>query len=105
MINGMDLSAAQTIEKLNNAMHKGFSIKIVIFVKGSTEGFPCEYNLSEGLSDSPIVNEEYFPVDLRLQNDYPLKYKPIALFQTPCHSESSVESGTSFWQKNSKNIP
>ena len=106
MINGMDSSAAQTIEKLKDAMHRGFSIKIAIFVTGSTGGFPCEYNLSEALSDSPIVNGESFPVDLRFRNDYPPKDEPLALFQTPRRSESSVESGTSFWQKDvSKNIP
>ena len=106
MINGMDSSAAQTIEKLKDAMHRGFSIKIAIFVTGSTGVFPCEYNLSEALSELPIVNGGYFPVDFIFQNDYPPKEEPLDIFQTPRRSESSVESGTSFWQKNaSKNIP
>jgi len=51
---GLDSSAAQAIAKLKTTMHVKYGIVLSIFVTGSTDGFPCEYNLSEELSESVI---------------------------------------------------
>jgi len=51
---GLDSSAAQAIAKLKDTMRTQYSIAMSIFVTGSTEGFPCEYNLSRELSDGAL---------------------------------------------------
>ena len=51
---GLDSSAAQAIAKLKTTMHNKYGIVLSIFVTGSTDGFPCEYNLSGELSESII---------------------------------------------------
>jgi len=51
---GLDSSAAQAIAKLKTTMHNKYGIVLSIFVTGSTDGFPCEYNLSEELSESVL---------------------------------------------------
>mmetsp|Transcript_20770 Transcript_20770/g.31954 ORF Transcript_20770/g.31954 Transcript_20770/m.31954 type:complete len:959 (+) Transcript_20770:55-2931(+) len=74
LVTGMDSSAAQAIAKLKDAMHKKFNINVGIFVTGSTEGFPCEYNLSRSLSEhivdkgvieSANVSNQELPSDTR----------------------------------------
>ena len=51
---GLDSSAAQAIAKLKATMHNKYGVVLSIFVTGSTDGFPCEYNLSEELSESGL---------------------------------------------------
>lgn len=51
---GLDSSAAQAIAKLKTTMHNKYGVVLSIFVTGSTDGFPCEYNLSEELSESGL---------------------------------------------------
>ena len=51
---GLDSSAAQAIAKLKTTMHNKYGVVLSIFVAGSTDGFPCEYNLSEELSESGL---------------------------------------------------
>eukprot|EP00956_Cyclotella_meneghiniana_P016751 scaffold26695_cov71-Cyclotella_meneghiniana.AAC.12 len=52
---GMDSSAAQAIAKLNNSIRNNFDVEIVIFVSGSEDGFPCDYDLSEKV-DEDVTN-------------------------------------------------
>jgi len=50
LVLGIDSSAAQAIIKLRDSFTKQFGIKLSIFVTGSTEGFPCEFDLYQGLN-------------------------------------------------------
>ena len=50
LVLSIDSSAAQAIFKLQATMNKKLGIHLSIFVSGSAEGFPCEFNLSEQLS-------------------------------------------------------
>lgn len=52
---GMDSSAAQAIAKLNCSIRNNYDSEIIIFVSGSEDGFPCEYDLSEKV-DKDITN-------------------------------------------------
>ena len=56
LVLGIDSSAAQSIIKLRDSLTNQFGIKLCIFVHGSTDGFPCEINLSE-LLNSPMPND------------------------------------------------
>ena len=49
---GLDSSAAQSIAKLKSFILKNFSVEILLFVTGSSEGFKCSYNLSQRVVDS-----------------------------------------------------
>ncbi len=49
LVLGIDSSAAQAIIKLNKMMRKKFDVQLCIFVTGSSDGFPCDYSLSEEL--------------------------------------------------------
>ena len=49
LVLGIDSSAAQAITKLNKMMRKKFGVHLCIFVTGSSDGFPCDYSLSEEL--------------------------------------------------------
>jgi len=50
LVLGIDSSAAQTLAKLKNVLHKSFSVDLCIFVSGSDQGFPCEFDLSKELN-------------------------------------------------------
>lgn len=50
LVNGIDSSAAQSISKLKAVMHQKFNVSLAIFVTGSTDGFPCCYDLSHDIT-------------------------------------------------------
>jgi SulP family sulfate permease len=50
LVLGIDSSAAQAIIKLRDKLTHQLGTSLVIFVPGSTSGFPCESNLSEQLT-------------------------------------------------------
>lgn len=52
LVLGIDSSAAQTMTKLKNILHKSFKVDLCIFVTGSDAGFPCQFNLSAELKAS-----------------------------------------------------
>lgn len=57
LVLGIDSSAAQAIGKLKTTMQRQFNVELSIFVTGSRDGFPTEYNLSRELS-SPNMQEK-----------------------------------------------
>ena len=60
---GIDSSAAQAIIKLRDSLTNQFGIKLSIFVPGTSEGFPCEINLSEKLnSRNSIAYDEHLSI-------------------------------------------
>lgn len=44
--------------KLRDSLANQFGIRLVIFVTGTVEGFPCEINLSEELNSRAIPNDK-----------------------------------------------
>lgn len=52
LVLGIDSSAAQAMIKLKDSLIKQFGIKVSIFVSGSSSGFPCEFDLYEGLNSN-----------------------------------------------------
>jgi len=52
LVLGIDSSAAQAISKLKKRMRKKFNIQMCVFASGSSDGFPCAYDLS-----SELLNE------------------------------------------------
>jgi SulP family sulfate permease len=52
LVLGIDSSAAQAIAKLKRAMQKKFYVELCIFVAGSNEGFPTDFDLTKELSTS-----------------------------------------------------
>jgi len=53
LVIGIDSSAAQGLIKLKTAMQKKYHVDVCIFVAGSENGFPCEFDLSTELTSSP----------------------------------------------------
>lgn len=53
LVVGIDSSAAQGLIKIKNALQKVHGIEVSIFVAGSEEGFPCEFDLSSELASLP----------------------------------------------------
>mmetsp|Transcript_46363 Transcript_46363/g.140419 ORF Transcript_46363/g.140419 Transcript_46363/m.140419 type:complete len:659 (-) Transcript_46363:267-2243(-) len=53
LVLGIDSSAVQALIKLRTAAQKKFDVELVIFVPGSSDGFPCEFDLSKELSSAP----------------------------------------------------
>ncbi len=51
LVLGIDSSAAQAIVKLKKLMIATYNTKLCVFVPGSSNGFPCEYDLSSELND------------------------------------------------------
>lgn len=51
LVLAIDTSATQAIVKLKDAIKKTTDVTLCIFVTGSNDGFPCEYDLSHDLSD------------------------------------------------------
>eukprot|EP00586_Coscinodiscus_wailesii_P021266 CAMPEP_0172504374 /NCGR_PEP_ID=MMETSP1066-20121228/178172_1 /TAXON_ID=671091 /ORGANISM="Coscinodiscus wailesii, Strain CCMP2513" /LENGTH=667 /DNA_ID=CAMNT_0013280547 /DNA_START=86 /DNA_END=2086 /DNA_ORIENTATION=- len=72
LVVGIDSSAAQAISKLKDMMRKKYKIYTTIFVTGSHDGFPCEFDLSKTLRipDSPIPNTS--SVDTAIHEEEPL---------------------------------
>lgn len=50
LVLGIDSSAAHTMAKLENMLHKKFNVDLCIFVSGSENGFPCQFDLSKELN-------------------------------------------------------
>lgn len=57
LVVGIDSSAAQGLIKLRNALQKVHGIEVCIFVAGSKDGFPCEFDLSSELASSPDLKK------------------------------------------------
>lgn len=51
LVLGIDTSATQAIVKLKDVIAKTSDVTLCIFVTGSNDGFPCEINLSQELSN------------------------------------------------------
>jgi sulfate permease, SulP family len=58
LVVGIDSSAAQGLIKLKNAMQKKHHVDTCIFVTGSREGFPCEFDLTRELTSTPRGSQE-----------------------------------------------
>ena len=58
---GIDSSAAQGLIKLKNAMIKKYGADVCIFVPGSEQGFPCEFDLTNELTTAPHKRRHHFP--------------------------------------------
>jgi len=54
LVLGIDSSAAHAIVKLKDTIFKEYGIELCLFVSGSDEGFPTEFNLREQLSADPL---------------------------------------------------
>lgn len=52
LVLGIDSSAAQAIAKMKRAMLKDYEIQLCLFVTGSIDGFPTEFDLTTELSTS-----------------------------------------------------
>lgn len=95
LVLGIDTSAAQTMTKLKNVLHKSFKVDLCIFVSGSEEGFPCQFNLSKELDTLHVSasNENQRSGDVESQASeasilLPKGRKEIA---QQCYSGSRVE--------------
>eukprot|EP00543_Licmophora_paradoxa_P019223 CAMPEP_0202461056 /NCGR_PEP_ID=MMETSP1360-20130828/47530_1 /ASSEMBLY_ACC=CAM_ASM_000848 /TAXON_ID=515479 /ORGANISM="Licmophora paradoxa, Strain CCMP2313" /LENGTH=315 /DNA_ID=CAMNT_0049082959 /DNA_START=46 /DNA_END=993 /DNA_ORIENTATION=- len=58
LVLGIDSSAAQAIVKLKTIMQKQFDVDLSIFVSGSENGFPCEFDLSKELCNPNISTRD-----------------------------------------------
>lgn len=67
LVVGIDSSAAQAITKLKKIMNQKFGIQLCIFVTGSNDGFPCEYNLSSELTNRMTVMRDVSNTSSTLQ--------------------------------------
>lgn len=63
LVLGIDSSAAQAMAKLKTTMQKRFHVELSIFVSGSVDGFPCQFDLSKELSAPAIPSTLYRTVD------------------------------------------
>lgn len=61
LVLGIDSSAAQAIAKLRRAMQKKYHVELCIFVAGSNEGFPTDFDLTKELSGSTADRPEAKP--------------------------------------------
>jgi len=57
LVLGIDSSAAQAIAKLKNVMQKQYDVELCIFVTGSSNGFPTDYDLTKELQASSIARD------------------------------------------------
>jgi len=69
LVLGIDSSAAQTMAKLKLAMQRHFNVELSIFVSGSSDGFPCQFDLSKELSAPSIPSSLYNTVDEELATE------------------------------------
>jgi len=73
LVLGIDSSAAQGIVKLKKTMQKNYGIKLCVFVPGSSDGFPCEYDLTYELDDkckyTNIDDHSFEPLYTSTSND------------------------------------
>jgi sulfate permease, SulP family len=81
LVLGIDSSAAQTMTKLKNILHKSFKVDLCVFVTGSDAGFPCEFNLSAELKAPSShravpVHDQIVDVEASAKETTPLVGKP-----------------------------
>ena len=76
LVLGIDSSAAQAIIKLRDQLSHQLGTKLVIFVPGSADGFPCETNISEQLNTARNFSGSYVCEDL----DQALIYAEVRKF-------------------------
>jgi len=57
LVLGIDSSAARAIVKLKDTILNDYNIQLCIFVTGTTEGFPTEFNLRDRLSTTTISEQ------------------------------------------------
>jgi SulP family sulfate permease len=55
LVVSIDSSAAHAISKLKSAIQRKYQVGLCIYVAGSDDGFPTEFNLSEELSATPYA--------------------------------------------------
>lgn len=58
LVLGIDSSAAQAIAKFKDTMLNNYKVELCIFVTGSDQGFPTEFQLSDQLSSRQDENED-----------------------------------------------
>jgi sulfate permease, SulP family len=92
LVLGIDSSAAQTITKLTSNLHKSFGVDLCVFVSGSDDGFPCEFNLSNELRS--CGNIEILPDESTSLMQQP-KGPMISKF-TGSHVEKSLDWALAF---------
>lgn len=63
LVLGIDSSAAQAMAKLKSAMKQRYAVELSIFVSGSSDGFPCQFDLSKELSAPSIPSSLYTQID------------------------------------------
>lgn len=63
LVLGIDSSAAQGMIKLKSSMQRRFNVELSIFVSGSSDGFPCQFDLSRELSAPNIPTALYNTCD------------------------------------------
>eukprot|EP00551_Chaetoceros_affinis_P009596 CAMPEP_0203676618 /NCGR_PEP_ID=MMETSP0090-20130426/25110_1 /ASSEMBLY_ACC=CAM_ASM_001088 /TAXON_ID=426623 /ORGANISM="Chaetoceros affinis, Strain CCMP159" /LENGTH=1010 /DNA_ID=CAMNT_0050543211 /DNA_START=44 /DNA_END=3076 /DNA_ORIENTATION=- len=54
LVLGIDSSAAQAIVKLKKLMLEKYLVRVALFVPGGSNGFPCEYDLSNELGERHV---------------------------------------------------
>lgn len=65
LVLGIDSSAALTMTKLRDTLRKTFGVDLCIFVTGSDDGFPCEFDLTQELKASCDGEKELGDVEER----------------------------------------
>ena len=63
LVLGIDSSAAQAMAKLKTSMQKQYNVELSIFVSGSSDGFPCQFDLSKELKAPSIPTSLYSNFD------------------------------------------
>ena len=89
LVLGIDSSAAQSMAKLKNTMRKSFHVDICIFVTGSDDGFPCEFDLSKELSAPSITKTPHNDVEAG-----PIGSDEEAVLLHPLHSVAQYTNVT-----------
>jgi CRP-like cAMP-binding protein len=56
LVLGIDSSAAEAMVKLKNTMQSQYKIELCVFVSGTEDGFPTEFDLTRGLSASSSLS-------------------------------------------------
>jgi SulP family sulfate permease len=63
LVLGIDSSAAQAMTKLKSSMQSQYNVELSIFVSGSSDGFPCQFDLSKELKAPSIPTSLYSSID------------------------------------------
>ncbi len=114
LVLGIDSSAAQAIVKLKKQMIASYTTKLCVFVPGSSNGFPCDYNLTSELNDGGLLdavdkpffreivytdtsNEETAYLMNTLLNDKNFRYEGSQVCQTLDFALALSESALIAW--------